>query len=133
MSAELRGATAQIGIFSFCTDFREGIRKFPLMQLLFGIVYHAFQTICVLHHSAVKEDRTRNRITPHRACRVRCDQIPNNSTPLTTTWVELCGFFRYLKRGGYAHLAPAHKLAAVDRLVEYRNEQEKAEAPAVVA
>jgi site-specific recombinase XerD len=28
----------------------------------------------------------------------------------------------------YAHLAPAHKLAAVDRLAEYRQEQEKAEA-----
>jgi len=28
----------------------------------------------------------------------------------------------------YAHLAPAHKLAAVDRLVKYRKEQEKAEA-----
>ena len=27
----------------------------------------------------------------------------------------------------YAHLAPAHKLAAVDRLAEYRREQEKAE------
>jgi len=27
----------------------------------------------------------------------------------------------------YAHLAPAHKLAAVDRLAEYRQEQEKAE------
>jgi len=26
----------------------------------------------------------------------------------------------------YAHLAPAHKLAAVDRLAEYRQEQEKA-------
>jgi site-specific recombinase XerD len=26
----------------------------------------------------------------------------------------------------YAHLAPAHKLAAVDRLAEYRREQEKA-------
>jgi hypothetical protein len=28
----------------------------------------------------------------------------------------------------YAHLAPAHKLAAVDRLAEYRLAQEKAEA-----
>jgi hypothetical protein len=28
----------------------------------------------------------------------------------------------------YAHLAPAHKLAAVDRLAEYRMEQEKGEA-----
>jgi site-specific recombinase XerD len=28
----------------------------------------------------------------------------------------------------YAHLAPAHKLAAVDRLAKYRKEQEKAEA-----
>ena len=28
----------------------------------------------------------------------------------------------------YAHLAPAHKLAAVDRLAEYRQEQEKIEA-----
>jgi site-specific recombinase XerD len=28
----------------------------------------------------------------------------------------------------YAHLAPAHKLAAVDRLARYRKEQEKAEA-----
>ena len=28
----------------------------------------------------------------------------------------------------YAHLAPAHKIAAVDRLVKYRKEQEKAEA-----
>jgi hypothetical protein len=27
----------------------------------------------------------------------------------------------------YAHLAPAHKLAAVDRLAEYRKEQEKVE------
>jgi len=27
----------------------------------------------------------------------------------------------------YAHLAPAHKLAAVDKLAEYRREQEKAE------
>jgi len=27
----------------------------------------------------------------------------------------------------YAHLAPAHKLAAVDRLTEYRLEQEQAE------
>jgi len=26
----------------------------------------------------------------------------------------------------YAHLAPAHKLAAVDRLAEYRREQEMA-------
>jgi site-specific recombinase XerD len=29
----------------------------------------------------------------------------------------------------YAHLAPAHKLAAVDRLAEYRREQEKAKSP----
>jgi integrase len=29
----------------------------------------------------------------------------------------------------YAHLAPAHKLAAVDRLAEYRREQEKAKCP----
>jgi site-specific recombinase XerD len=28
----------------------------------------------------------------------------------------------------YAHLAPAHKLAAVDRLAKYRKEQERAEA-----
>ncbi|WP_353062280.1 tyrosine-type recombinase/integrase [Tunturibacter psychrotolerans] len=32
----------------------------------------------------------------------------------------------------YAHLAPAHKLAAVDRLAEYRQEQEKAEAQRAV-
>jgi site-specific recombinase XerD len=29
----------------------------------------------------------------------------------------------------YAHLAPAHKLAAVDRLAEYRREQEKSKSP----
>jgi len=32
----------------------------------------------------------------------------------------------------YAHLAPAHKLAAVDNLAEYRREQEKAECSVTV-
>jgi hypothetical protein len=41
---------------------------------------------------------------------------------------ELAGHKDIKMTTRYAHLAPAHKLAAVDRLAEYRKEQEKAEA-----
>ena len=41
---------------------------------------------------------------------------------------ELAGHKDIKMTTRYAHLAPAHKLAAVDRLAEYRIEQEKAEA-----
>ena len=41
---------------------------------------------------------------------------------------ELAGHKDIKMTTRYAHLAPAHKLAAVDRLAEYRMEQEKTEA-----
>src|ERR1700684_197425 len=41
---------------------------------------------------------------------------------------ELAGHKDIKMTTRYAHLAPAHKLAAVDRLAVYRKEQEKAEA-----
>jgi site-specific recombinase XerD len=41
---------------------------------------------------------------------------------------ELAGHKDIKMTTRYAHLAPAHKLAAVDRLAEYRKEHEKAEA-----
>ena len=41
---------------------------------------------------------------------------------------ELAGHKDIKMTTRYAHLAPAHKLAAVDRLAEYRKEQEKVEA-----
>jgi integrase len=43
---------------------------------------------------------------------------------------ELAGHKDIKMTTRYAHLAPAHKLAAVDRLTEYRREQEKAESSA---
>ena len=46
---------------------------------------------------------------------------------------ELAGHKDIKMTTRYAHLAPAHKLAAVDRLAEYRKEQEKAEAKSASA
>ena len=43
---------------------------------------------------------------------------------------ELAGHKDIKMTTRYAHLAPAHKLAAVDRLTEYRKQQEKAESAA---
>jgi site-specific recombinase XerD len=40
---------------------------------------------------------------------------------------ELAGHKDIKMTTRYAHLAPAHKLAALDKLAEYRKEQEKAE------
>jgi len=76
---------------------------------------------------AVKENPSLKDVTWHIFRHTYISRLVMAGVDLRTVQ-ELAGHKDIKMTMRYAHLAPAHKLAAVDRLVNYRKEQEKAEA-----
>jgi site-specific recombinase XerD len=76
---------------------------------------------------AVKKDPAVKDVTWHIFRHTYISRLVMAGVDLRTVQ-ELAGHKDIKMTVRYAHLAPAHKLAAVDRLAEYRQEQEKAEA-----
>jgi site-specific recombinase XerD len=75
---------------------------------------------------AVKQNRALKDVTWHVFRHTYISRLVMAGVDLRTVQ-ELAGHKDIKMTVRYAHLAPAHKLAAVDRLAEYRQEQENAE------
>jgi integrase len=74
---------------------------------------------------AVKKNKSLQDVTWHIFRHTYISRLVMAGVDLRTVQ-ELAGHKDIKMTVRYAHLAPAHKLAAVDRLAEYRREQEKA-------
>jgi site-specific recombinase XerD len=74
---------------------------------------------------AVKKNNSLRDVTWHIFRHTYISRLVMAGVDLRTVQ-ELAGHKDIKMTVRYAHLAPAHKLAAVDRLAEYRREQEKA-------
>jgi site-specific recombinase XerD len=77
---------------------------------------------------AVKKNKSLQDVTWHIFRHTYISRLVMAGVDLRTVQ-ELAGHKDIKMTVRYAHLAPAHKLAAVDRLAEYRREQEKAKCP----
>jgi site-specific recombinase XerD len=76
---------------------------------------------------AIKENPSLHDVTWHIFRHTYISRLVMAGVDIRTVQ-ELAGHKDIKMTMRYAHLAPAHKLAAVDRLARYRKEQEKAEA-----
>jgi site-specific recombinase XerD len=74
---------------------------------------------------AIKKDKSLHDVTWHIFRHTYISRLVMAGVDLRTVQ-ELAGHKDIKMTVRYAHLAPAHKLAAVDKLAKYRREQEKA-------